>query len=743
MTFSRALLLLLFLVPVTAFSQRQGDVWFFGEGLLMDFQTNTPLVNSSGVITSQKASSSISDNSGALLFYTNGWQLYNKYNLQLPGWPFASTPYVPASLKAQGTLLLPVNDSLDLCFNLSTGTTPSYGNGGYYTEINPKARSDSGEVISGVIQFGDSLTEHLTAVRHADGEGWWVISHYTRTDVFVKLHIGTNGNVTRFDQQVGNTYPSLSVPYTSPMIFNQKGDQIAVATHLGRIDILAFNRCTGELDLLYVIDKGRDSTNAFYGVSFSPSGKYLYVSDQFFGPSGSLGGYSSNLLQFDIQAPNPQNSEQIVWSSPPPCESWWTGQFCRRAIGGHKLGPDGKIYIGNVSNDGNLAIWDSLSVISKPDLPAAACDFYPLNFGLPSGTGSAFFPNIPNYRLGPLVAQVAEAGPDTTICPGESAILGIPDTSGTLVFTWWTTTGAGGTLSTTSAAQPIATPLTATTYYLMVEDTTVHASCATTIDSVRIELYDTTNAPRAYAGRDTLICQGDSIQLGLPDPSGGTWLYQWSPSSGLSDPTFPTPVARPSISTTYHLEVWDTIAGQRIPCREAFDTVFIEVEEQLEHPIPESQDFCPGEVLTIGLPPLPGFEYRWMPPTGLRDPYASLTQVAPQDAIAYQLQITDLSKLTENCRTRNDLVTLTTDGCILQNVLTPNGDGINDVLFLGLYNQAVQLAIFDRWGKKIYASSRYANDFRGDGLPDGVYYYVLKVSGEGGKEVVGNFVLMR
>jgi hypothetical protein len=55
----------------------------------------------------------------------------------------------------------------------------------------------------------------------------------------------------------------------------------------------------------------------------------------------------------------------------------------------------------------------------------------------------------------------------------------------------------------------------------------------------------------------------------------------------------------------------------------------------------------------------------------------------------------------------------------------------------------VQLAIYNRWGVKIYASSGYSNDFRGDGLADGVYYYVLKVSSEGGKEVVGNFVLLR
>ncbi|MEM1000969.1 MAG: hypothetical protein AAGN35_28195, partial [Bacteroidota bacterium] len=494
------LILLLLWVPFAASAQKEGDVWFFGRRVLLDFQSGSPTVSANGVIFSVEGSSSLSDAQGNLLFHTNGWQLYNQFNQQVPGWPFASTPFAAAEAKAQGTLLLPVNDTLTLCFNLSVGASNFYGNGGYYVEINPRARSDSGAVTSGVIQFGDSLTEQMAAVRHADGESWWVLLHYSRQDVFVKLHIDTAGNVSRTEQPVGNVHPHIGVPYNSPLVFNPQGNRLVLTSELGRIDYLSFDRCTGELELLDVIDKARDSTNAFYGLSFSPSGRFLYVSDQYWGQVGGPLNYPSKLFQYDVTAPVLQASERLIWTSPPPCEPWWTGQFCRRAMGGHKLGPEGKIYIGNGSNDGNLAVWDSLSVIHAPDQPGLACDFRPLEYGLPPGTGSSFFPNIPNYRLGPLVAQVAEAGPDTSICPGSSVVLGVPDTSGTLVFTWWTGNGTDQTLSAANAAQPTATPITSTTYYLLVEDTTIDASCSNTLDSVRIELYDTSASPTAYVG---------------------------------------------------------------------------------------------------------------------------------------------------------------------------------------------------------------------------------------------------
>ncbi|MEM6271324.1 MAG: gliding motility-associated C-terminal domain-containing protein [Bacteroidota bacterium] len=588
------------------------------------------------------------------------------------------------------------------------------------------------------------MSEHLAAVRHADGESWWVLSHDTNSDLFIKFLIDADGTVSRLEQAIGSALPILDQRWLSPLVFNPQGNRFALSIDTNRLELFDFDRCTGNISFFNSLDKNFAPVAPHWGISFSPNGKILYLSNAYYGPLGPIG-TPTHLYQYNLDSLNLLSSEVSIYATPPPCEPWYPGPSCRRTLAGHKLGPDGRIYIRQASPGADSTVWDSLIVIRNPDVPGVGCDVRVNDIAVPPRTGfrSGFYPNIPNYRLGPLVAQVAEAGPDTSICPGSSVVLGVPDTSGTLVFTWWTGNGTDQTLSAANAAQPTATPITSTTYYLLVEDTTIDASCSTTLDSVRIDLHDTTAAPTAYVGPDTLICQGDSVTLGRPDPSGGGWLYSWTPSGRLSDANVAHPLASPQVNTTYTLEVWDTIAGQRIPCREASAEVRLEVELPLEHPSPADQPFCPGEVLTIGIPPQAGFSYGWEPPFGLQDPSASLTLVAPQEEIAYRFTVTDLSKQTENCRTRTDEVLLTTDGCVRQNVLTPNGDGINDVLFLGEYNQPVSLAIFDRWGEQIYGAGSYANDFRGGNLPDGVYYYVLKVSGEGGKEIVGNFVLLR
>jgi len=63
----------------------------------------------------------------------------------------------------------------------------------------------------------------------------------------------------------------------------------------------------------------------------------------------------------------------------------------------------------------------------------------------------------------------------------------------------------------------------------------------------------------------------------------------------------------------------------------------------------------------------------------------------------------------------------------IPNVITPNGDSQNDnfkILNSEYYDIALQ--IYNRWGRLIYETSNYQNDFSCRDCADGVYFYVLK-----------------
>lgn len=73
----------------------------------------------------------------------------------------------------------------------------------------------------------------------------------------------------------------------------------------------------------------------------------------------------------------------------------------------------------------------------------------------------------------------------------------------------------------------------------------------------------------------------------------------------------------------------------------------------------------------------------------------------------------------------------------VQNVMTPNGDGANDVLDLRevIQSDACELIVMNRWGSTVYTEEDYSNGWTGvtnggDELPDGTYYFLLACDDE-------------
>ncbi len=75
------------------------------------------------------------------------------------------------------------------------------------------------------------------------------------------------------------------------------------------------------------------------------------------------------------------------------------------------------------------------------------------------------------------------------------------------------------------------------------------------------------------------------------------------------------------------------------------------------------------------------------------------------------------------------------NGCPITTVITPNGDGTNDALFIpcvtGNQNPNNQLVIFNEWGDEVYRAEPYNNDwegtYNGEPVPDGTYFYIFRL----------------
>lgn len=79
---------------------------------------------------------------------------------------------------------------------------------------------------------------------------------------------------------------------------------------------------------------------------------------------------------------------------------------------------------------------------------------------------------------------------------------------------------------------------------------------------------------------------------------------------------------------------------------------------------------------------------------------------------------------------------------VIPNVISPNGDGMNDAFVIpNIEFFGNELAIFNRWGQVVFETRDYRSTWLGTDQPDGTYYYVLRL--DDGREFTGHLTLLR
>jgi gliding motility-associated-like protein len=134
---------------------------------------------------------------------------------------------------------------------------------------------------------------------------------------------------------------------------------------------------------------------------------------------------------------------------------------------------------------------------------------------------------------------VPDAWPDTVICPGAQVLLAA---TGGDTYAWSPAAG----LDDATSAMPVATPDAATVYTV----TATNALGCSGQASVNLQLHP---EPFVGTGPDTGINYGESAQL----LAWGEGVLAWSPAATLSCDSCMAPVATPSSTTTYTVQLTD------------------------------------------------------------------------------------------------------------------------------------------------------------------------------------------
>jgi len=85
----------------------------------------------------------------------------------------------------------------------------------------------------------------------------------------------------------------------------------------------------------------------------------------------------------------------------------------------------------------------------------------------------------------------------------------------------------------------------------------------------------------------------------------------------------------------------------------------------------------------------------------------------------------------------------------ITNLFTPNGDGINDTWFIKGLNhyEDNEVFVYNIYGNLVFNKKGYKNDWKGTyngaELPDGTYYYVVKLGGDSDKIIKGSLDILR
>jgi gliding motility-associated-like protein len=258
----------------------------------------------------------------------------------------------------------------------------------------------------------------------------------------------------------------------------------------------------------------------------------------------------------------------------------------------------------------------------------------------------------------------------------------------------------------------------------------------TSLDSFNLNVFPSTTI---QVTKEYNVCEGQTIQF---DATGGN-TFNWTPVTGLSNPSIPNPRLTPRDSIVYMV-----LTTNNYGCR---DSAYVSVNifrKPIANAGPDiniiSGDTASLKAFVSGT----GIQFNWSPVQFMSDPLSISPLVSPPDVIQYTLT----ARSTVGCPGAEDQVTVKVfDDLYIPNAFTPNGDRINDVFrVLPIEGYTLsRLSIYNRWGEKIFNTTNpsigWDGRIREKLQSPGIYIYYLDWKSPVGKSLVkkGTLQLIR
>ena len=355
-----------------------------------------------------RTNASICDQSGNVLFYTNGVYIANRNHDTLEN-SVNFNPGYYTNLNPSGigygysAIIIPnPDDSAQYYVFHKTADTIIYQGvprqvsiSLRYSEVDMMLDNGLGGITTGrksINIVSDTLNRGLLmACKHGNGRDWWVLVPSFNDSLIYKVLVTPDTMIVSSQVTGSQIYYDVS----GSSIFSPDGSKYVLMTQNNLLDIFDFDRCNGILSNHSVVHLP-DTIYAYYGAAISADNRYLYVNTQ------------TEIYQLDLTS-NPYSSSIIQVAQ------WDTAYLpFQTYFGLNQLGPDGKIYIATTNG------CHILHIIEQPDSGGLACNVLQNTFTLAGPGGNSSVPAFPNYSLGPLTGSACDTL--TTIPPPPEKI---------------------------------------------------------------------------------------------------------------------------------------------------------------------------------------------------------------------------------------------------------------------------------------------------------------------------------